>query len=504
MVAKRLPRGAGILLHPTSLPGPHGIGGLGRDARRFVDWLQEAGVSLWQVLPLVPPGGGDSPYSTCAALAGNPWLIDLETLHEDGLLQDGDLDGPTFDPDRVDYRAVCDHKEPRLAKAAARLHRGAAPHLRAEFEAFRATSRWAVDAAEFAAVRRLERHRPWWQWPATLRDREPAALERARQEVREEIDREVALQFLFDRQWTALRAYCRERGVRLLGDVPIYVDRDSVDVWANRDQFQLGPDGTPRVQAGVPPDYFSETGQLWGNPIYDWKRVAADGFRWWIQRLTRALGQVDRVRLDHFRGFAAYWEVPAGAEDARPGRWVPGPGLALFDAVRQALGELPLVAEDLGDIDAPVHALREATGLPGMKVLHFAFGQGADHAFLPHNFEPHCVVYTGTHDNDTTLGWWQHADDRIRDHVRRYVARDGHDVVWDLIRLALQSVADTAVIPLQDLLTLDSGSRMNRPGQAEGNWAWRVRAEAFNPALAGRFRELVSLYHRLPSPPDRG
>ncbi|MFH2006645.1 MAG: 4-alpha-glucanotransferase [bacterium] len=495
-MTNRLPRAAGLLLHPTSLPGAHGIGDLGEHAYRFVDWLAASGFSLWQVLPLVPPGAGSSPYSTYSALSGNPWLISLERLREDDLLDAQDLNAPELPPDRVDDSSVCDFKAPRLEKAAQRLLAGVNPPLRDELEAFREREQWVEEAALFAALRAVERQRPWWSWPAELRDRGSGAVADARRELRVEIDREVALQWIFDRQWQALREHCTARGVRILGDVPIYVDRDSVDVWAHRDQFQLDRTGQPEVIAGVPPDYFSETGQLWGNPIYDWERMQADGYGWWLQRLRRALAQTDLVRFDHFRGFAAYWAVPPGAQDARPGRWVEGPGAEFFGAVRAALGELPLVAEDLGEIDQPVHELRDEVGLPGMKVLQFAFGAQNDHPFLPHTYGPHCVAYTGTHDNDTTRGWWESADERIRDHVRRYLGSDGHDVVWDLIRLVLASVADTAVVPMQDLLALDSDSRMNRPGLALGNWSWRVRANAFNDELGGRIRALCALYGR--------
>lgn len=510
MSYSRWPRGAGLLLHPTSLPGAHGIGDLGLSARGFVDWLSGAGLSLWQMLPLVPPGAGNSPYSTASALSGNPWLLDLRGLWEEGLLDSADLEAPSFSADRVDYMAVCDFKGPRLDKAAGRLleGRGAAEGLREAFEVFCDGEPWVQEAATFMVLRRIQLQRPWWKWPKPLRDRTPVALAEARKDFAEEIHREMALQFLFERQWRALRDYCGERGVRILGDLPIYVDRDSVDVWAHREQFQLDPSGRPTCQAGVPPDYFSDTGQLWGNPIYHWDRMALDGYQWWIRRVRRALAQADLLRLDHFRGFSAYWSVPAGAADARDGAWVKGPGRSLFDAIAAALGtgqgrasepslgELPLLAEDLGDIDAEVLALRDSLGLPGMKVLQFAFGGGSDHAFLPHNYDPHCVVYTGTHDNDTTLGWWLTAQEGWRDHVRRYLARDGHDVVWDLIRLAMASVADMAVMPMQDVLSLDSGARMNRPSVAEGNWAWRVREEAFHPNLAARLRELVELYHR--------
>jgi len=492
----RLPRAAGILLHPTSLPGPAGIGDLGEGAYRFVDWLAGSGISLWQLLPLVPPGAGNSPYSSYSALSGNPWLIDLRGLRSDGLLDERDLAFDGFGPDTVDYMAVCDFKVARLEKAADRLVSGTNPDLTESFAAFRQEATWSEEGALFAALHRVERQRPWWQWPPELRERDPRALAAARDDLSDEIDRDVALQFLFDRQWQALRAHCRRRGVRLLGDVPIYVDRDSVDVWAHPEQFRLDGHRNPEVVSGVPPDYFSETGQLWGNPIYDWERMAADGFAWWRQRLGRALAQTDLVRLDHFRGFAAYWEVPADAPDARSGRWVPGPGAGFFAALRRDLGDLPLVAEDLGEIDQSVHDLRDEVGLPGMKVLHFAFGAQADHPFLPHTYPHHCLAYTGTHDNNTTLGWWQAADDRVRDHARRYLATDGHDIVWDLIRLCLSSVADTAVVPMQDVLALDHRSRMNRPGKSSGNWSWRVRADAFNDDVGGRLRTLCERYGR--------
>ncbi len=492
----RLPRAAGILLHPTSLPGPTGIGDLGEGAHRFVDWLADSGISLWQLLPLVPPGAGNSPYSSYSALSGNPWLIDLNGLLVDGLLEERDLAFNGFSPDSVDYLTMCDVKVARLERAADRLLSGENPDLVEPLARFRESAAWAEEAALFAALHQLQNQLPWWRWPEEFRDRNPRALGAVRDELSREIDREVALQFLFDRQWQALRAHCGRRGVRLLGDIPIYVDRNSVDVWAHREQFQLDRSGNPRVVAGVPPDYFSDTGQLWGNPIYDWDRMAADDWTWWRQRLERAFHQTDLVRLDHFRGFAAFWEVDADAPDARSGRWVEGPGEAFFTAMKEQLGELPLVAEDLGEIDQPVHDLREAVGLPGMKVMHFAFGAQADHPFLPHTYPHHCVAYTGTHDNNTTLGWWQSADDRIRDHVRHYLSTDAHDIVWDLMRACFASVADTAVIPMQDILVLDHRSRMNQPGKALNNWSWRVRADAFNDEVGTRLRTLCELYGR--------
>jgi len=492
-------RSAGILLHPTSLPSPHGIGDLGEGARRFVDWLADAGMQRWQVLPLVPAGGGHSPYATPAALAGNPMLVDLHGLHADGLLDEADVRPPVpdFPLDTTDFDRVVPFKRARLVRAADALLAGRRPDLLAELEAFRQRESWAEEAATFLAIRAAREQRAWWDWEPALRDRDPAALAEARRALAVDITREVALLWFFERQWAALRAYANERGVRIIGDVPIYVDRDSVDVWSARDQFRLHADGSPVAVAGVPPDYFSKTGQLWGNPLYDWERMAQDQHRWWVRRLSRTLAHVDIVRLDHFRGFSAFWEVEAGAEDARSGRWVKGPGKRLFDDLRAALGgELPLIAEDLGLIDDDVHALRDAYALPGMKILQFAFGAGSNHPFLPHRHEERSVCYTATHDNDTTLGWWQTTDERARDHVRRYLAVNGQDMVWDLIRAAFASVAHMAVVPLQDVLCLDGRSRMNLPGVGEGNWRWRVRVQAFNHPLAMRLRELATLYGR--------
>ena len=493
-----LHRAAGVLLHPTSLPGPHGVGDLGAGAHRFIDWLAEAAVSLWQILPLVPPGPGESPYATLAALAGNPWLVDLASLAADGLLTPADLAADDFPPDHVDAVAMKAFKGPLLARAADALLDGANPELAKALAAFRTLHPWVDDTAAFIALKADHQGQPWWSWEPGLRDRDPAALAAAHARLAREIDREATLQFLFDHQWQSLREYARDRGVTIIGDVPIYVDRDSVDVWANRDQFRLDATGQPLAVAGVPPDFFSDLGQLWGNPLYDWERMAADGHAWWVRRLRRARELTDYVRLDHFRGFAAFWEVPADARDARSGRWVEGPGMALFDDLRAALGELPLIAEDLGVIDDAVIALRDGLGLPGMRVLQFAFGESPDHPFLPHNYEAHAVAYTATHDNNTTMGWWQETSSAIRDHVRRYLAVSGQDVVWDMIRATFASVAAMAVVPLQDVLCLDGRSRMNAPGTTDGNWGWRVRMQAFNAPLAARLRGISTLYGRAP------
>lgn len=491
-------RAAGLLLHPTSLPSPHGIGDLGDGAIRFIDWLAEAGLTRWQVLPLVPAGPGNSPYATLSALAGNPMLIDLTALAADGLLPRDSVAGTGFALDRVDFDRVVPYKDALLERAADALWVGANPALKAELEAFAHDPKnaWAHETAKFLALREARGRRAWWDWEPELKRREPAAIEAALRSVRREVDVHLARFFLFERQWARVRAHAHGKGVRIIGDVPIYVDRDSVDVWSNQEQFRLDADGNPEAVAGVPPDFFSELGQLWGNPLYRWDAMAKDGHAWWVRRLKRSLEQVDVVRLDHFRGFSAYWEVPADAPDAREGTWVRGPGKVLFDDLQKALGALPLIAEDLGVIDDDVEALRDEVGLPGMRILQFAFGGKPSHAFLPHNHVRKSVVYTATHDNDTTLGWWQTTSEPIRDHVRRYLAVSGHDVVWDLIRACFASVADLAIVPLQDVLCLDQGSRMNTPGLAEGNWGWRVRVQAFNAPLASRLRQMAALYGR--------
>ena len=488
-------RAAGVLLHPTSLPGPFGMGDLGASARRFVDWLTDAEVGVWQILPLVPPGAGWSPYATHASMAMSPWLIDPVELREEGLLDHGDLEAPRSHPDRVDYVAATRWKALRLRKATARL--GAGHPLGAELHAMRERAPWAEEVALFEAIHAAQDHQPWWAWPAPLRDRDADALAAARRELAAEVEHHATVQMLVERQWRSLRAYAAEHRVRLLGDLPIYVESDSVDVWSAREQFDLQSGGRPREVAGVPPDYFSETGQLWGSPLYDWDRMAEDGYAWWVQRLRRALEQCDAVRIDHFRAFSAYWAVPAGAEDARGGRWVEGPGEAFFAAMKAAFGgDLPIIAEDLGTLDEAVHALRDAAGLPGMEVLQFAFGEGSANPYLPHHHRLRSVVYTGTHDNDTTRGFWESAPEAIRDHVRRYYATDGHDIVWTLIRSAMASVAALAVVPLQDVLDLDGGARMNTPGLGDGNWGWRVREAAFNVGVGARLRDLVAIYGR--------
>ncbi len=495
----RFERSSGVLLHITSLPGSYGIGDLGPAARRFVDFLREAGCSVWQVLPLGPTGFGDSPYQTFSAFAGNPYLISPEDLVVEGLLTEADLaERPTFPEGRVAYGIVIPYKERLLDRAYERFRQGVRPDLEAAFTAFRHEhASWLDDFALFMALKSVHRGAPWNAWAQPLRLRDPQALQQARRQHRHEIERHAFRQFLFFRQWEGLREYAHQRQVYFLGDVPIYVAYDSADVWAHPELFHLDAEGNPTVVAGVPPDYFSPTGQRWGNPLYRWDVHREQGYAWWIARLRQALRLVDLVRLDHFRGFAGYWEVPAEEPTAVNGRWRPGPGEDFFRAVFQQLGEVPLIAEDLGEITPDVVALRERFGLPGMKVLVFAFGSGPENPFLPHHYTPHCVVYTGTHDNDTVVGWWYERATAVeRDFCLRYLKSNGAEIAWDLIRLAWSSVAALAIAPMQDLLGLGNEARMNYPGRQEGNWAWRMTDGMLRQDLRDRLRELNYLYHR--------
>jgi len=502
-------RKSGILLHPTSLPGRFGIGELGAEALRFVEFLGGAGQRVWQVLPLGPTGYGDSPYQCLSAFAGNPLLIDLETLAADGLLDAADLAGsPSFDQAAVDYPAVARFKLPLLDRASQRFEAEAPASEREAFEAFcGANAAWLDDYALFAAAKEAHAGASWVEWDAELAAREPAALERLKRESAQVVRARRFWQWLFFRQWAALRRHCHAREVEIMGDVPIFVAHDSADVWANRELFFLEPDGRPSVIAGVPPDYFSATGQCWGNPLYRWDRLAVTGYRWWIERFRAVLGLVDLVRVDHFRGFEAYWEVPGSETTAVNGRWVKGPGAALFEALRAALGELPIVAENLGVITPEVEALRESFGFPGMAILQFAFGtdpQGAH--FRPHNYGRELVVYTGTHDNDTTVGWWtggvgdstrSAADaEAERELALEYLDAHGREIHWAMIRTLLASVADTVIVPLQDVLGLGTEARMNLPGRPSGNWRWRFAESALSEALRERLRRLSVIYGR--------
>ncbi|MCI0518879.1 MAG: 4-alpha-glucanotransferase [Chloroflexi bacterium] len=499
-------RASGVILHPTSLPGEFGIGDLGVAARRWVDFLDRAGCAWWQVLPLGPTGYGDSPYQCFSAFAGNPYLISPEDMLQDGLLSQEEVkDHPRFPDERVDFGAVIPWKLALLDRAYHRFEEGAAAALRPAFEQFRqAEADWLEDFALFMALKEHHGGAPWVEWPAALRDRQPDALAALRAEMGSAVERQAFRQFLFFRQWSAIREYARERGIRLIGDIPIFVAHDSADVWVHRPLFYLDAEGQRSVMAGVPPDYFSATGQLWGNPLYRWGIHREDSYAWWLGRLRAVLKLVDVVRLDHFRGFSGYWEVPGGAKTAQKGRWVKAPGADFFRAVAEALGDLPIIAEDLGVITPDVRALRDSNGLPGMKILQFAFGGEPTDPFLPHNYPVNCVTYTGTHDNDTARGWYERVGEDERSWCRRYLKSDGRDISWDMIRACWSSVAVFSIAPMQDLLSLGNDARMNYPGNPSGNWSWRLNAGGLNPMIRDRLREVNYLYSREKPQPGQG
>jgi len=494
-------RASGILLHPTSLPGPYGIGDLGPQAYRFLDFLAAADCSLWQVLPLGPTGYGDSPYQCFSAFAGNPYLISPDLLRQEGLLTHDDLvELPAFPEERVDYGAVIWWKLGLLDRAAIQFEHNPPPGLRAEYDAFcAAQSDWLDDFALFMVLKEENGGSSWDRWPALLRKREAAALSEARQRLHVAITRQKFRQFLFFRQWQHLREYAHSLGIQIIGDIPIFVAYDSADVWTHPELFYLDDEGKPSVVAGVPPDYFSPTGQLWGNPLYCWETHRADDYAWWTARLRATLEMVDIIRLDHFRGFAGYWEVPAGMPTAEIGRWVPGPGADLFLALRRSLGDLPMIAEDLGEITPDVVALRDQFDLPGMKILQFAFS-GPENPFLPHHYPRNCVVYTGTHDNDTAIGWYKTAPQEERDFADAYLDRRHPGVstgfATDLARAAWASTAVFALAPLQDLLELDTTGRMNYPGRASGNWGWRMSEGVLTSDLQKRIKTWNWMYSR--------
>ena len=501
-------RSSGILLHPTSLPGRYGIGELGPEAHAFVDFLRESGQRIWQVLPLGPTGYGDSPYQCFSAFAGNPLLISIDRLVERGYLTLADAAAPPpFPTQQVNYGAVIDWKLPLLRKAF-EAFRGATAD-QAEFEAFcDRHAHWLDDYALFMALKQAHDLVIWLEWERELALREPAALASARDRLRDDIEYHKFLQFEFERQWCDLKAHCTRDDIRIMGDLPIYVALDSADVWVRRELFELNDDGHPRVVAGVPPDYFSATGQLWGNPIYRWEEHAKTGYVWWAARFRRALELLDMIRLDHFRGFEAYYEIPAGELTAVNGSWVKGPGAAFFEAITAALGELPIVAENLGVITPEVEALRKQFFFPGMAILQFAFGndpQAPD--FKPHNYGHRLVAYTGTHDNDTVVGWWNSkagagsirtaADvEKEMTYARHYLNTDGNDINWVMIRTLMASVANTVLFPLQDVLGIGSEGRMNLPGSSSGNWRWRFQQGSLTPEISARLKEWADTYER--------
>ncbi|GAB7078648.1 4-alpha-glucanotransferase [Megalodesulfovibrio paquesii] len=496
-----LPRGSGVLLHITSLPSAHGIGDLGPQAHAFAKALHQERIRYWQVLPMGPtsPAIGNSPYSSCSAFAGNPLCIDLGALAAAGWLPEAQLqEGGSFQAARVEYEKVEAFKERCLRTA----FEAASPSLDADpfFQAFLEESPWLDDFACFVTLKARYGGAIWTDWPEPFRDRHPMALAAWKKEAAREIRYQQFVQHCFARQWQALRKVCAKCRVQLVGDVPIYVTFDSADVWANPHLFKLDAQRRPVAVAGVPPDYFSETGQLWGNPVYDWDAAAATGYAWWVQRMGHAMAMYDLVRLDHFRGFAGYWEVPAGEKTAINGQWVDAPGMAFFAELTKSLPGLRILAEDLGVITPDVRELKKTYGFPGMKILQFAFGPGiGENPDAPHNHEENCVVYTGTHDNNTTLGWWLgEAAAADRDRLRRYTGRydEINEPHWLMIQIALASVGHTAIVPMQDLLGLGCDCRMNTPGLANGNWTWRCTARQLESGVLQRFGDLAALFGR--------
>ncbi len=497
----KLPRVSGILLHPTSLPGPHGSGDLGESAFHFIDWLANAGQKLWQILPLGGIGPGNSPYMSSSAFAGNLLLIDLQELHQRGWLDASDLaPDESFSNERVNFSAVVPWRMARLQKAAQRFAATASSGERADLATFKsAQADWLDDYTLFMTLADAHQWCEWSDWPAPLAQREPLALQAARDQFAPQVAFWAFCQWSFFRQWQKLKTYANQRGIRIVGDAPIFIAYQSAEVWARPELFELDAQGRPLVVAGVPPDYFSPTGQRWGNPLYRWRTHAMEGYAWWVQRVRRTFELVDIVRIDHFRGFADYWEIPASEPTATQGRWLAGPGAALFHAIHAQLGDLPIIAEDLGLLTPEVTTLRHQFDLPGMRILHFAFGGGNDNTYLPHNFDANTVVYTGTHDNNTSKGWWLEASDSERQHVRDYLGLAPHDeldIHWQLITAACASVADTAIHPMQDVLGLDGRSRMNLPGMGEGYWEWRFDWGQVKPVHAQRLVRFCALYRR--------
>lgn len=494
----RFPRASGILLHISSLPGPHGIGDMGDHAFEFVDLLAEAGQAYWQILPLTPAGAGNSPYSSYSAFAGNKLLISPERLVADGVLDRIEVsDFPSFDEAAVDFDGAWQWKGPLLEAAFERFRSSPNKEIAEDFERFAAENAWWLeDYVLFTALKDAFGGKPWFEWPTPIRARDAESVERAHRQYAREMDQERFAQFLFFRQWNALKRYANAHGVRILGDIPIFVALDSADVWCNQRLFKLDGNGLPLVVAGVPPDYFSETGQLWGNPIYDWAAMFEDDLGWWTARIAFELQRTDIVRLDHFIGFVRNWEVPFGDETAENGEWADVPGEQIFSTLTRRLGDMPLIAEDLGSLTAEVEQLRDRFGFPGMRILQYGFGGDAMNRDLPHNYPRNCVAYTGTHDNDTALGWYHSLTNEHRRHLRSYLGFSGRDINQGMIRCLLASVADTVIIPLQDLLGFGNDGRMNFPGNEDGNWTWRVPGEMLTSGAFDRLHKMCEIFGR--------
>lgn len=497
-------RASGILLHPTSLPGKFGIGELGQEAYDLIDFLEASYQQIWQILPLGPTGYGNSPYLSYSAFAGNPLLISLEKLEQQGLLSSKDLASlPNFPAQTVNYELVIETKFPLLKQASQKFHEQASKKALAEFHQFcTQNADWLDDYALFMALKEAHQGNDWTSWDAQIAKREPEALKDWRPRLENEIFYHQYLQFEFFRQWQELKDYANQKGVQILGDIPIYVAPDSADVWAHPEIFRLDEKtGKPALMAGVPPDYFSETGQLWGNPVYNWEQLQTEQFSWWVRRVEAILEYVDLIRIDHFRGFEAFWAVEAPAETAMEGEWIEAPGEEFFRVLQQKLGDLPIIAEDLGVITPEVEALRDQFNLPGMKIAHFAFDSDRANPFLPFNYQTrNCVAYTGTHDNDTTVGWFQGRSPEEQKRVVDYLGCvDPEGIHWSLLRLVQGSIANLAIFPLQDIIGLGNQARMNFPGTVEGNWSWRYRPEDLSEQWRDRLKKLTYLYGRAPT-----
>ena len=494
----KFPRASGILLHPTSLPGRFGIGDLGGEAFRFIDFLVRSGQSYWQVLPLVPTGWGDSPYSSFSAFAGNPLLISPQKLVSDGLVsEDVVSNAPEFTSEHVDYGGAYNWKGWLLRTAFDQFRSQNPQALSAEFDAFCGQFAWWLDDyALFRAIKEAHGGSPWFEWPEAIKLRDGTTLDALSRELAHAIEAEKFDQFLFYRQWFALKEHANQNGIAIIGDVPIFIALDSADVWCNQDKFKLNDDASPKVVSGVPPDYFSKTGQRWGNPIYDWDAMHADGFDWWIARMRHSLALMDIIRIDHFIGFRRMFEVPGEDETAENGEWADVPGHELFTALGEALGGLPFIAEDLGAITPEVEELRDEFDLPGMRILQYGFGGNPRDTHLPHNYIQNCVAYTGTHDNDTSAGWYRCASKEQKRLCKKYLHASARDIHWSMVRAVLASVADTAIIPMQDILGLGSDARMNTPAGKGPNWRWRLKAEDLRDETADALREMVEIYGR--------
>ncbi len=493
-------RSSGILFHPTSLPGKYGIGTLGKEAYAFIDFLKKSRQKLWQIFPLGPTGYGDSPYQSFSSFAGNPYLIDFDLLIEAHLLSEEDLRDVFFgdNEEYIDYGAVYNQKYPLLRKAYENFKSSDNHELRENLEHFkRENASWLNDYSLYISLKNHFNGLPWNEWAHDIKNREHGAMEHYRNELADDIEYHNFIQFLFFKQWGDVKRYANENGIKIIGDIPIFVAADSSDAWANPEIFLFDEERKPVKVAGVPPDYFSATGQLWGNPLYNWQKLKETNYSWWVERVRANLSTCDIIRIDHFRGFEAYWAVPYGDDTAINGQWEPGPGIDLFNAIKSQLGELPIIAEDLGLMTQGVIDLREATGFPGMKILGFAFDSGEENDYLPHTYTKNCVVYTGTHDNDTLIGWFQKAKEEDRQFARDYLnSRSDDEIHWDAIRGAWSSVASMAISPVQDFLGLGSEARINTPGVAAGNWQWRLRHGVLTDELAERIAKLTKVYSR--------